>query len=87
MKVGPNGDFIAAGLKREGWSTAEPVRRIFRQAFERAGLPYFKPHSIRDTLVQLGEMTCKTPEEFKTIIARDVKLWSSIAKEANISED
>ena len=29
----------------------------------------------------------KTPEEFKTIIARDVKLWSSIAKEANISED
>jgi tripartite-type tricarboxylate transporter receptor subunit TctC len=29
----------------------------------------------------------KTPEEFKAIIARDVKLWSSIAKEANISED
>jgi tripartite-type tricarboxylate transporter receptor subunit TctC len=29
----------------------------------------------------------KTPEEFKVIISRDVKLWSSIAKEANISED
>jgi tripartite-type tricarboxylate transporter receptor subunit TctC len=29
----------------------------------------------------------KTPEEFKAIISRDVKLWSSIAKEANISED
>ena len=29
----------------------------------------------------------KTSEEFKSIIARDVKLWSSIAKEANISED
>lgn len=29
----------------------------------------------------------KTAEEFKAIIARDVKLWSSIAKEANISED
>jgi tripartite-type tricarboxylate transporter receptor subunit TctC len=29
----------------------------------------------------------KTPEEFKVIIARDVKLWSSIAKDANISED
>ncbi len=65
MKVGVNGGFVAAGLKREAWSTAEPVRRIFRLAFERAGLPYFKPHSIRDTLVQLGEMTCKTPEEFK----------------------
>ena len=29
----------------------------------------------------------KTSEEFKAIIARDVKLWSSIAKEAHISED
>jgi len=65
MALGPDGGFVAAGLKREIWRTAEPIRRIFRQAFERAGLPYFKPHSIRDTLVQLGEMTCKTPEEFK----------------------
>ena len=29
----------------------------------------------------------KTPEEFKAIIARDVKLWTSIAKDNNISED
>lgn len=29
----------------------------------------------------------KSADEFKAIIARDVKLWSSIAKEANISED
>ena len=29
----------------------------------------------------------KTPEEFKAIIARDVKIWTSIAKEANISEE
>jgi integrase len=41
------------------------VRRIFRQSFERADLPYFKPHAIRDTLAQLGEQVCKTPEEFK----------------------
>ena len=65
IEIGADGGFVAAGLKREGWSTAEPIRRIFRQAFDRAGLPYFKPHSIRDTLVQLGEITCKTPEEFK----------------------
>jgi integrase len=65
MEVGADGGFVAGGLKREAWSTAGPVRRLFRQAFGRAGLPYFKPHSIRDTLVQLGEMTCKTPEEFK----------------------
>jgi integrase len=65
MALGPDGGLEVAGLKREGWSTAEPIRRIFRQAFARAGLPYFKPHSIRDTLVQLGERVCKTPEEFK----------------------
>jgi tripartite-type tricarboxylate transporter receptor subunit TctC len=29
----------------------------------------------------------KTTDEFKAIIARDVKLWSAIAKEANISAD
>lgn len=65
MELGPDGGFVTAGLKREAWSTAEPIRRIFRQAFARAELPYFKPHSIRDTLVQLGEMSCQTPEEFK----------------------
>lgn len=28
----------------------------------------------------------KTPEEFKAIIAQDVKIWTSIARDANISE-
>lgn len=28
-------------------------------------MPYFNPHSLRDTLVHLGETLCKTPEEFK----------------------
>jgi len=65
MGLGPDGGFVAAGLKREHWSTAEPIRRIFREGFERADLPYFKPHTIRDTLVQFGEQVCKTPEEFK----------------------
>lgn len=65
MEVGPNGGFVAAGLDRRHWSTAEPVRRAFRQAFQAAGLPYFHPHTVRHTLVQLGERLCKTPEEFK----------------------
>jgi integrase len=46
-------------------STASPIRRIFKEAFNSAGLPYFNPHSFRKTLVQLGEQTCRTPEEFK----------------------
>ena len=28
-------------------------------------MEYYNPHSFRNTLVQLGERVCKTPEEFK----------------------
>ncbi len=57
--------FEAAGLNTVGWSSANPVRTIFRNAFETAGLPYFNPHSFRNTLVRLGEEVCGTPEDFK----------------------
>ena len=62
---GSTRQFEAAGLERKHWSTASPIRAIFREAFERAGLPYFQPHSLRKTLALLGEQTCKTAEEFK----------------------
>jgi len=65
VAVGPSRQFEAAGLKRAHWSTATPIRLVFREAFVRAGLPYFNPHSFRDTLVQLGQEVCKTPEQFK----------------------
>lgn len=55
----------AVGLAREHWTTGNAVRRIFREAFQSAGLPYFHPHSFRHTLGQLGEQICRTPEEFK----------------------
>ncbi len=57
--------FEAAGLERKHWSTASPIRTIFREAFERAGLPYFHPHSLRKTLARLGEQVCQSPEDFK----------------------
>ena len=41
------------------------IRKVFCEAFERAGLPYFHPHSIRKTLARLGEEVCNSPEEFK----------------------
>jgi integrase len=65
--VAQNSDkqFIAAGLAREHWSSTSPIRSIFQEAFESAGLPYFNPHSFRNTLVKLGEEICKTPEQFK----------------------
>jgi hypothetical protein len=57
--------FEVSGLNLVHWSTASPVRSIFREAFANAGLPYFNPHSFRNTLVQFGEALCKSPEEFK----------------------
>lgn len=57
--------FEVTGLTREHWSNATPIRTIFRNAFASAGLPYFNPHSFRNTLVRLGEGVCQTPEQFK----------------------
>ena len=57
--------FVAAGLDRKHWSSAGPIRQIFKDAFAAAGLPYFNPHSFRKTLALLGGRICKTPEEYK----------------------
>jgi integrase len=65
VALGPNRQFTAAGLTRQHWSNASPIRTIFREAFASAGLQYFNPHSFRNTLVQLGQQVCKTPEQFK----------------------
>lgn len=57
--------FEVAGLDRKSWGSASPIRTIFKEAFESAGLQYFNPHSFRDTVVHLGETICKSPEDFK----------------------
>ncbi|MCL6684493.1 site-specific integrase [Sphingomonas alba] len=59
------GLFAPIGLSHSTWANADPIRKIFRNAFENAGLPYFNPHSFRKTLARLGEQLCKTPEQFK----------------------
>ena len=66
VELGETQQFEAAGLARRHWSTASPIRAIFKAAFEAAGLPYFNPHSLRTTLVQLGQTVCKDPEQFKS---------------------
>jgi integrase len=65
VSLGATRQFEVSGLDRSCWSTATPIRAIFRAAFVRAGLPYFNPHSFRNTLVRLGEDVCKTPEQYK----------------------
>jgi integrase len=65
IALGTTRQFEAAGLERQHWGSAGPIRTIFREAFELAGLPYFHPHSLRKTLARLGEEVCNSPEEFK----------------------
>jgi len=65
LGLGATRQFEATGLARDHWRTATPIRTIFHEAFIRAGLPYFNPHSFRNTLVRLGQDIGKTPEQFK----------------------
>jgi integrase len=65
MGLDAGGGFVPVGLLRQGWATSDPVRDIFRKAFEGAGLPYYNPHSFRDMLVRHGMSLKLTPEEMK----------------------
>jgi integrase len=63
--VGADKTFQALGLDRRHWTSADPIRDVFRRAFMAAGLPYYAPHSLRSTLAKFGEQQCQTAEEFK----------------------
>ncbi len=65
MGIGENGAFEPIGLGRQGWKSTQPIREIFRRAFESAGLPYFNPHSFRDMLVRYAMSLNVTPEQMK----------------------
>ncbi|OUS31387.1 recombinase XerC [Thalassotalea sp. 42_200_T64] len=65
MENNINRKFEATGLLREHWQTANPIRKIFKQAFENASLPYYNPHSFRNTLVRIGLNLCQNAEQFK----------------------
>jgi len=54
VNPGANQMFAPQGIGREHWSNAAPVRKCFKAAFARVGLPFTKPHSVRDTLTQLA---------------------------------
>jgi integrase len=69
--------FQAAGIEATHWSDASPVRTIFKEAFARAGLPYFPPHSFRHTLGHLMQTACRTPEQ--------IKAWSQNLGHENVA--
>jgi integrase len=66
-KVAPGDDleFRAIGLDKAHWANANRVRAIIREACTLAGLPYFNPHSLRNTLVQLAYERKLDAERFK----------------------
>jgi integrase len=65
VALGAARQFEVIGLERAHWRSAARIRKIFRNSFVSAGLPYFNPHSFRNTLVRLGQAICRNPEEFK----------------------
>jgi len=65
LSLDKNQMFTAYELEPICWNSANQIRKIFKEAFEQAGLTYFTPHTFRNTLVNLGERICQTPEQFK----------------------
>lgn len=65
MTLNPDNQFAATGIEQAHWNTSGPIREIFKLAFGNADIPYFNPHSFRDTLAKLGQTFCKSAEEFK----------------------
>jgi integrase len=66
-KVEPGEDlaFHAVSLDRAPWANANPVRKIFRETCMRAAFPYFNPHLLRNTLVQVAYDRKLDAEAFK----------------------
>ena len=65
VRQGDDMSFRVAGMEPTHWSDASPVRTIFKEAFARAELPYFPPHSFRHTLGHLMHTVCRTSEQIK----------------------
>lgn len=60
------GGALRARLDRRHWTQTGPVRKIFRDAFARAGQPYANSHAIRKTLMALAYELKLTGEELKS---------------------
>lgn len=68
VSLDDEGRFHVGGLSRQHWTSASPIRAIFRRAFAGAGLEYFPPHRLRRTLVHLSYDLDLT--------ARQMKAWA-----------
>ncbi|MFH1831756.1 MAG: site-specific integrase [bacterium] len=67
LTLDKNDQFSRETLDVKSWQSTTSIRNIVKRAFEAAGLPYYNPHSFRDTLVRHMSKLCKSPEEFKAV--------------------
>lgn len=63
--VGASRRFEVLGISRAPWKSASSAAKIFKQAFTDAGFPPFPPHRVRDTMNDLANEHCRTPEDYK----------------------
>jgi len=76
MGLGESGLFGPLGIERRHWTTASPIRDIFRRGCAAAGLPYYNPHSLRQTLVRLAYE--------RNVGQRELKAWSECLGHSSI---
>ena len=60
-----NDQFCIIGVTKERWAGTQPMRDIFRMAFNAVDMPYFNPHSFRKTLMALAYEMELSGEEIK----------------------
>ena len=65
MVQGENREFRAAGIERAHWSTATPIRTIFKRGLKLQGCRMQILTRSGRLFALLGEQVCRTPEEFK----------------------
>ena len=84
-----NDRFKSRGLTKKRWSSAQPMRNIFKAAFKHNDLPYYNPHSFRNTLMALAQELKLPPEEIKAWSQNlgHEKLDTSFNSYGNLSPD
>lgn len=58
--------FEAQGLSKEHWANTQPVRDIFKRAFQTVNVPYFNPHLFRNTVCKRALKNC-SQYQYKTL--------------------
>jgi len=84
-----NKQFCIVGITKERWANAQPMRDIFRKAFNAVELPYFNPHSFRKTLMARAyelELHGEALKAWSQNLGHE-KLDTSVNSYGNLSED